>query len=89
MSRGKHTMKKIVIRRWDETNGMLIADYIRVSEYQTIARRYKSPILMGSPQNCRGRMHRSGQDIFIGNTFALNLARIIRRSGYAGRNEIV
>jgi hypothetical protein len=72
-------MGRHIIRRWDAVNGRLVVDYIRVGRWSSTCRRFESPILMPSPESCKGKMSRRGDDCTFGNSFVLDLAALIRK----------
>ena len=63
-------MKRIIVKRWDETNRALIVRYYRVFETCVAIREYQSPIWMRDRAACKGNMRQvTKQPIWLGCAF--------------------
>ena len=70
-------MKRIITKRWDETNGCLYANYYRIGEHMAIVQGYRSPIMRKSPADCKGMMSKYGERQYFGRGFIKEIAGIL------------
>jgi len=71
--------KRIIIKRWDDLNNRLVARVFRASKHFVSVTEFQSPIMMKSPNDCKGRMFRSKhEEMSFGRVFIHDL-NIIER----------